>query len=318
MSEREPIKNRSEILLLYDVTNANPNGDPLDENKPRMDEATGINLVTDVRLKRFIRDYLQELIDNGDSRLAGQQIFVIEKLTEEGKVLTANQRAKEIDNNLNVETILQKCIDIRLFGGVIPSKGNRSITFTGPVQFKMGHSLHRVEPILIQGTGAFATEGKEQKTFREEWIVPYSFIAFYGVVNQNAARTTTMDDTDAELLWEALWNGVKESSISRSKFGHQPRLLLQVIYKEGENFYIGELDKLVKIVSDKDDLELRDVQDFVLDVTELVNKLAQVKDKIKQIRLRVDERLRTQYKGEEMSAAKALEKAGLKELLKEE
>ena len=52
------VKNRSEILFLYDVTDANPNGDPVDENKPRIDEETGINLVTDVRLKRTIRDYL--------------------------------------------------------------------------------------------------------------------------------------------------------------------------------------------------------------------------------------------------------------------
>ncbi|HON73139.1 MAG TPA: type I CRISPR-associated protein Cas7, partial [bacterium] len=54
----EIIKNRSEILFLYDATNINPNGDPLDENKPRIDEETGINIVTDVRLKRTIRDYL--------------------------------------------------------------------------------------------------------------------------------------------------------------------------------------------------------------------------------------------------------------------
>ncbi|MCX7795379.1 MAG: type I CRISPR-associated protein Cas7, partial [bacterium] len=54
----EIIKNRSEILFLYDATNTNPNGDPLDENKPRIDEETGRNIVTDVRLKRTIRDYL--------------------------------------------------------------------------------------------------------------------------------------------------------------------------------------------------------------------------------------------------------------------
>ncbi|PIW11018.1 MAG: type I-B CRISPR-associated protein Cas7/Csh2, partial [Caldiserica bacterium CG17_big_fil_post_rev_8_21_14_2_50_35_7] len=56
----EMIKNRSEILFLYDVTNSNPNGDPLDENKPRIDEGTGINIVTDVRLKRTVRDYLHD------------------------------------------------------------------------------------------------------------------------------------------------------------------------------------------------------------------------------------------------------------------
>ena len=54
------IKNRSELLFLYDITDANPNGDPIDENKPRIDEETGINIVTDVRLKRTVRDYLND------------------------------------------------------------------------------------------------------------------------------------------------------------------------------------------------------------------------------------------------------------------
>ena len=54
------VKNRSEILFLYDITDANPNGDPVDENKPRVDEETGVNIVTDVRLKRTIRDYLYD------------------------------------------------------------------------------------------------------------------------------------------------------------------------------------------------------------------------------------------------------------------
>jgi CRISPR-associated protein Csh2 len=56
----EIISNRAELLFLYDVKDANPNGDPLDENKPRIDEETGVNIVTDVRLKRTIRDYLHD------------------------------------------------------------------------------------------------------------------------------------------------------------------------------------------------------------------------------------------------------------------
>ena len=64
------ITNRSELLFLYDVTDSNPNGDPIDENKPRIDEETGINFVTDVRLKRTIRDYLHDY--------KGQEIFILE------------------------------------------------------------------------------------------------------------------------------------------------------------------------------------------------------------------------------------------------
>ena len=70
------VKNRSEILFLYDVTDANPNGDPVDENKPRIDEETGINLVTDVRLKITIRDYLYYY--------KGLDVFVLEIREDDG------------------------------------------------------------------------------------------------------------------------------------------------------------------------------------------------------------------------------------------
>ena len=72
------VKNRSEVLFLYDVVNSNPNGDPVDENKPRIDEETGKNIVTDVRLKRTIRDYLHDYKNN--------DIFVLEIRDKDGKL----------------------------------------------------------------------------------------------------------------------------------------------------------------------------------------------------------------------------------------
>ena len=128
-----PVKNRSEIIFLYDVKDANPNGDPLDENKPRIDEDTGINLVTDVRLKRTIRDYLY----NFKSREQIPDIFVREIEYKEGKIQDAKLRAEDFlvkdDKKLNNATvslaemkeiinynILQKCIDVRLFGVTLP------------------------------------------------------------------------------------------------------------------------------------------------------------------------------------------------------
>ena len=85
--EMSKIENRSEILFLYDIENANPNGDPNDENKPRIDEETGKNIVTDVRLKRTIRDYLM---------VNGHDIFVREKTYDnEGDIQEAKLRAKK-------------------------------------------------------------------------------------------------------------------------------------------------------------------------------------------------------------------------------
>ena len=305
------VKNRSEIVFLYDVKDANPNGDPLDENKPRIDEETGINIVTDVRLKRTIRDYLMNFKD--------QEIFVREKTDEKGNIQDAKLRAKDFLNdvkdieskgfneekNIIKDKIVESCIDVRLFGATIPldlsiKEGSKtksvtgSITLTGPVQFRMGRSLHKVEMKHIKGTGAFASRADAtQKTFREEDILPYSLICFYGIINENAAKHTKLTEEDVELLLDGLWNGTK-NLISRSKAGQMPRLLLKVNYKEC-NYHIGDLDKMIKLRSEKNDVEIRDISDVVLDASELIETLNRNKDKIESIDIKVDERVEIDF-----------------------
>jgi len=289
------IKNRQELLFLYDVTDANPNGDPLDENKPRIDEETGINIVTDVRLKRTIRDYLYSY--KGYDGTNGKDIFVREMASEKGGIKDGKARAKDFNENLN--DILGKAIDIRLFGGVIPLE-NASITFTGPVQFNMGRSLNKVSLKHIKGTGAFASkEGKEQKTLREEYILPYSLIAFHGIVNENAAKETKLTDEDVDLLNEAMWNGTK-NLITRSKMGHMPRLMLRVVYKEGQNFFIGDLQNKIALSFDIPEEKIRTIKDFSIKLDELIDELVQYRDKIEKVYYTADKNLKLTYKGQEI------------------
>jgi CRISPR-associated protein Csh2 len=277
----EEVKNRSEILFIYDIRDGNPNGDPMDENKPRIDEETGINLVTDVRLKRTIRDYLHNF--------KNQEIFVREVTYDaEGHIQDGKMRAGNFGND--AERILNECIDIRLFGGVIPLKDD-SIIYTGPLQFKMGRSLHRVTMMHIKGTGAFASkEGSKQATFREEDFLPYSLISFYGIVNENAAKHTHLTEDDLKLLLEGIWNGTK-SLISRSKAGQVPRLLLKVNYSK-ENYHIGDLDKMLKLVTEMPHENIRDTIDYQLEISELVKKLAAETGSIKDIEICVDGRIK--------------------------
>ena len=275
------VKNRSEILFIYDIRDGNPNGDPLDENKPRIDEETGINLVTDVRLKRTIRDYLHDF--------KGEEIFVKEVVHDKTtrSIQTGIQRAGNFDNN--AERILNECIDIRLFGGVIPLKED-SITFTGPVQFKIGRSLHRVTMKHIRGTGAFASkEGSKKETFREEDILPYSLILFYGIINENAAKHTHLTEDDIKLLLEGTWNGTK-SLITRTKAGQVPRMLLKVNYSK-ENYHIGDLDKMLKLNTEMPHENIRGTDDFKIDVSGLIKKFAAEKASIKDIEICADDRL---------------------------
>lgn len=269
--------NRSEILFLYDIQNNNPNGDPLDSNKPRMDEETGFNLVTDVRLKRTIRDYLYKF--KGYNENNGKDIFVRTITNEDKSIQDGKNRANNFNNDPT--KILQNCIDIRLFGGVIPLPKD-SITFTGPVQFKMGRSLHQVEIQYIKGTGAFASaSGKKQQTFREEYILPYSLIGFYGIINENAGEKTNLTDDDIDLLIEAMWEGTK-NLISRSKVGQNPQLLIKVDYKQNES-HIGGLEQAINIKSDKDDLELRSTNDFSLYIQKLIDIFETNQNKIETI-----------------------------------
>lgn len=298
------LKNRSEILFLYDVTDANPNGDPVDENKPRIDEETGVNIVTDVRLKRTIRDYLYNY--------KGLEIFIREIRDEKGKLKTKEERLSEFKD---YNDLINSCIDIRLFGATTAVE-EKTMTLTGPVQFKFGRSLHKVDLTYIKGTTVMpSAAGKAQGTFTEKYILPYSLIAFYGIVNENLAKVQNIPLTEEDIYYmlEGMWHGTKNLTTG-TKFGQVPRLLLQVIYKQDTYFYIGELDKRIKLVSDIEDEKIRDISQFKIDITNLVKALEENKDKIERIKYKIDERLNLIKDGKDIKITEALSQFNLQEL----
>ncbi len=269
------MKNRSEILFLYDVKWANPNGDPLDENKPRIDEETERCIVTDVRLKRTIRDEWQSW---------GETIWV------SGEAVTPDERREALEIK-NKEDAL-KCLDVRLFGAVIPISNKGDTSYTGPVQFRPGLSLHAVKVVFQQGTAAFTSQKEaQQRSFREEYLIPYALIAFYGIANQNAAKITSATEEDLQKLLKAMWDGTK-NLITRSKMEHNPRLLLRVCYKEGENYHIGELDSYIKLQTEIEEKGIRDISEVKLEIGPLLEKLQENQAKIEKIELKQDKRLK--------------------------
>jgi len=290
----EEIKNRSEILFLYEIENANPNGDPLNENRPRFDTEENKVLVSDVRLKRTIRDYWFEY--KGFNGSDDKDIFVRETKYSDGKeeYISSGSRRAELFKESS-DKVLETCIDVRVFGGVLPIKKD-TFTYTGPVQFQMGKSLHQTEIITEQGTGAFASgDKKKQTTFRTEYKIPYALIGFNGIVNEKAAQYTKMNEEDRKLLLEGIWNGTK-NLISRSKFGQNPLLLLTVNYKEP--YYIGGLRQRLKISSEKSDLQIRNTEDYNIDLTGLLKEIKAQSDKITSVEVQVDSRLKFINNGE--------------------
>lgn len=280
------ISHREEFIFIYDVVDANPNGNPLDENKPRIDEETGYNLVTDVRLKRTIRD--QFFNYEGHDGTAERDIFVRQTLSKKKEGGLQDGKARTLDFKGDQNIILQRCIDIRLFGGVLPMEKD-SITLTGPVQFKMGRSLHRVALHHIKGTGAFASkEGAKQNTFREEYILPYSLICFYGVINENAAKHSQLTLADADAFYDAMWEGTR-NLLSRSKMGHTPRLQIRIRHGQPNHFF-GDLDRHIKLETEIPHEKLRDISQVRLDLSQISAMLEKSPDS-QVIRTRKDERV---------------------------
>ncbi|MFT7604397.1 MAG: CRISPR-associated protein Csh2 [Saprospiraceae bacterium] len=294
------ISNRTELLFLYEIENANPNGDPLNENRPRFDSEDSTAIVSDVRLKRSIRDYWFEYKGYNGAGPEGKDIFVRETKYADAKgefVASGKRRAedfrkdKKVSKEEHTKNVLGKCIDIRVFGGVLPLDGD-SLTFTGPCQFQMGKSLNQTTIIEEQGTGAFTSgDGKGQATFRTEYKLPYAVIGFNGIVNEKAAAYTEMTEEDKSLLLEGIWNGTK-NLISRSKFGQTPLFLLSIDYKEP--FYIGNLRQRLKLECENE-LKIRGTDDYKLDLTRLIDALNVNKNKIANVNLQIDDRLHLVY-----------------------
>lgn len=294
------INNRTELLFLYEIENANPNGDPLNENRPRFDTEDSRAIVSDVRLKRTIRDYW--FAYKGYNGSGDKDIFVREtKYADGGKEYIASgkrraedfKRDKKISKEQHRDNVLNKCIDIRVFGGVLPLDKD-SMTFTGPTQFQMGKSLNQTDIIEEQGTGAFASGDKKgQATFRTEFKLPYAIIGFNGIINEKAGAYSLMQEADKDLLLEGIWEGTK-NLISRSKFGQMPLLLLSIDYKGP--FYIGNLRQRLKLDCENE-MKIRSTADYHLDVTQLIDVLKENKDKIESIDLKLDSRLKAVYNG---------------------
>lgn len=282
------IKNRTEFLFIYENELNNPNGDPANENKPRFDYEDNRIIVSDVRIKRTVRDYWTNY--KGYDGTNGKDVFTRETPSAKKGIKDGKERAKDFKDNADV--VIEQCIDVRVFGGVLPVKDN-SQSITGAVQIQHGKSLHEAEFVMEKGTGAFASGEKgTTQTFRTEYRVPYALVATSGIVNENAAKHTKMTEADRDLLWEGLWDGTK-NVITRSKIGQSPVLLLKINYNKP--FHIGNIRNRIKIQSEKIDVKLRSLEDFSLDVTLLFSEIKKYKEHIESVAVQFDSRLKLTY-----------------------
>lgn len=208
------INNRYDFVILFDVENGNPNGDPDAGNSPRVDAETGYGFVTDVCIKRKIRNYV-ELIKEGE---AGYNILIKpdkslnEKFTEayEENGLKLKQKGKNIDDVKKArDYICKNYFDVRTFGAVMSTGDDPCGIVRGPVQINFAKSLSPININDITITRQAITKKDDNKVneMGRKSIIPYALYRAEGYISAaQANKVTDMTEEDVELLWEAIIN----------------------------------------------------------------------------------------------------------------
>lgn len=217
----ESIKNRYDFVVLFDVTNGNPNGDPDAGNLPRVDPETGLGLVTDVCLKRKIRNYV-EAAKEGEP---GYRIYIKENVPLQQSDQEAldyigaddikNVKKKDPDADLKIRDFMcSNFYDIRTFGAVMTTFVKGALNcgqVRGPVQLGFARSIDPIAPQEITLTRVAITTAKDAENKSTEmgrkYIVPYALYQAEGYISANLARKVTgFSEDDLTLLWQAIIN----------------------------------------------------------------------------------------------------------------
>ncbi|MCG3653410.1 type I-B CRISPR-associated protein Cas7/Csh2 [Aliarcobacter butzleri] len=275
--------NKKEFLFLYDAKDCIPNGDPF-TGEQRYDEDTQQALVSDVRLKRYIRDFI-------DDNYIDEKVFYSNK---DGKKTTGT-RAVEIspikESVNNLEDLKNQCIDIRLFGTVVAGKtGQYNTQATGAVQFKLfNRTLNKVFLPTTQNTSIMPSkDGNEQGSIATFSFLPYGLFSCIGYFNPTTAKENLVKDTDLDKMKIALWNEINLKN-TRSKTGQQSRLLIEIEYND-DYYKIPDIEYSI-ILKDEQKFKYRQFEEIKndLDFSKLIKFFNSSKSLIDNIKIYIDE-----------------------------
>jgi CRISPR-associated protein Csd2 len=207
------IQNRYEFVLLFDVENGNPNGDPDAGNMPRIDPETNHGLVTDVCLKRKVRNFV-EMIKGNEAPFC---IYIREKAVLSA-VREAAYKSVEVEGATEADKVRQgrafmcaNFFDVRAFGAVMSTKLNNCGQVRGPVQLSFARSVEPVTPLDVSITRLAVETAKEadaqsgdNRTMGRKHIIPYALFRAEGFISASFAQQTGFSDEDLALFWQAL------------------------------------------------------------------------------------------------------------------
>lgn len=283
-----PINNRYEFVLLFDVKDGNPNGDPDAGNLPRIDPETGNGLVTDVCLKRKVRNYVAltkeeqppfEIYVKEKAVLTTQQKKAYDALSDEEKEeATAAEQAKA--------WMCKNFFDIRTFGAVMSLKEFNCGQVRGPVQLGFARSKDRIftgEHTITRMAVATEKEAEKQKgdnrTMGRKFTIPYGLYEVHGFISAPLAKQTGFSEEDLELFWKALMEMFDhDRSAARGEMAPQKLIVFKHASELG-NAPAQKLFDLVKVEKSCGDNPPRSFADYKVEIgeapdgVELIEKL---------------------------------------------
>ena len=273
----DPIKNRYEFVLLFDVKNGNPNGDPDGGNMPRIDPETGHGITTDVCVKRKIRNYVDLVKDN----LTPYNIYVKEKaILTERRQPAYEAVADETDKSTKISKarawMCKNFFDVRTFGAVMSTKENNCGQVRGPVQLAFSRSIDPVVPLEATITRMAVETRKEadaqdgdNRTMGRKTYVPYGLYRMHGFISAPLAKQTGFSEDDLELFWNALLNMFDhDRSAARGEMAAQKLIVFKHDSELG-NAPAQKLFDLVKIERVGDtEMPPRSFKDYKVEVGE--------------------------------------------------
>ena len=208
------LNNRIDFVYIFDVQDGNPNGDPDAGNLPRVDAETGMGLVTDVCLKRKVRNYVQVAKECAD----GYDIFIKEKAVLNTLIDAAHEEenvknAAEKDKTAEARKVMcKRFFDIRTFGAVM-STGKNAGQVRGPIQLTFARSVdkivaseHSITRMAVATEKEAEKQGGDNRTMGRKATVPYGLYVCHGFISANLAQQTGFSEDDLSLFWEALKN----------------------------------------------------------------------------------------------------------------
>lgn len=281
----EPIKNRYEFVVFFDVENGNPNGDPDAGNMPRVDPETGYGLVTDVCLKRKIRNYVETVKENEK----GYRIYIKDGVplntsdkeacdaigVAPDKLKDLKKDKASVDEKIR-NFMCSQFYDIRTFGAVMTTFVKGALNcgqVRGPVQLGFARSVDPILPQEITITRvAITTEADAEKKGTEmgrKHIVPYGLYRAEGYVSANLARKTTgFSEDDLQLLWQAILNMFEnDHSAARGKMAVRELIVFKHDSELG-NAPSYKLFDAVKVQRKEDVIAPRSYQDYTVTVAD--------------------------------------------------